>query len=113
VTNKGTNYIIPSVTATLAISDAGGNILFQSEKNINNLLPGSPAAFSSSWNTGMNPPGDYKAILTITNGGGIVASSVAGLKIKPLVAVTGNVTVSQGIVPVNSMTQVSYVLTNQ
>ena len=55
--NNGRNHILPELDVRLRIMGIQAQEVFNEEKGIGNLLPGTSASLSSTWDTGLYPPG--------------------------------------------------------
>ncbi len=112
VINDSINYIIPELTATVRITDFDGNEKFTDSKTLADLLPGSSNALASVWNTGLNAPGLYTAVVEINSYSEIVASSSAQFSINESLILTGEISVTPAIVALGNTVRADYTVQN-
>jgi len=112
VKNDGTNYIIPNLSAKVRILDGSGIELFSQDKAILNLFPGITMAFSSTWRTGLNPPGNYSAIIEIYLDGNLTSNSAVALKIDADSIISGYIIATPPIVIVGNQVHLDYAVRN-
>lgn len=112
VKNNGGNYVIPALTATVKIADAGGNTLFTDDKTITNLLPGATTTFNSIWNTGLNLPGDYNAVVEISLDGSPVSIGSAPFAINASMVIAGDIKAAPPVVSVGDTVEADYIIRN-
>lgn len=112
IKNSGKNSIIPILQAKASIINSLGTILFTETKTATNLLPGASVDLSSGWNTGLNLPGDYQAVVEVSFDGGATVTKSAAFKINTLLVLTGSIAATPSVVPVGNTTQVTYTLAN-
>jgi len=112
VENAGANYILPELQAKVIIRDAADNELFIKYSAITNLIPGVSAGFVTSWDTGLNAPGDYSATLEISLNSEIISTKTAVFTIDEVVTITGNLTLAPSLVSIGSTVQANYTLLN-
>jgi flagellar hook assembly protein FlgD len=116
IKNSGTNSIIPTLQAKVTIGSSsqgtGSSILYTETKNITNLLPGASVDLSSVWNTGLNLPGDYQAVVEVSFDNGQTTTKSAAFKINTLLVLTGTITATPPVVPLGNTTQVTYTFAN-
>ncbi len=112
IKNKGENYVIPELKVKVRIVDAGNTEIFAEDKGITNLLPGRTTALHSTWNTGLNPLGDYSATVEIYIGDKFVSSKSISFEIDASMIITGSLTVTPTVVLIGNTIQVDYVMQN-
>jgi Tol biopolymer transport system component/fibronectin type 3 domain-containing protein len=112
ITNKGSNYIAPHLTARLKIVDAGNTVLFADEKILENVLPAMVSSFSSRWKTGLSVPGTYDVIAEVYLDYKLVSSSSARFTITPVAHVNGAVAVNPAAVSFGSSFKAVYTVAN-
>ena len=112
VTNRGGNYVSPELNIKVSIFDSGDSELFTDNKKITNLLPGATASLISTWNTGLNLPGDYRAIVEVLVDGQVVSSRSASFMIESSTAITGSLTVDPPVVVYGNNVQADYTIRN-
>ncbi len=112
VTNNGTNYIIPELTAEVRIIDSGSNEKFTDIKTLINILPGAASSLESIWNTGLNVPGDYTAIVNINIDGQLITSESAPFSINESIVITGSITATPSVVSLGNNVKADYSVQN-
>jgi len=113
VSNNGKNWVIPSMDIAVKIVDATGMVLFTDSKTASNLLPGLAADMTSVWNTGLNSPDDYHAIVQVSVNGTVTATKTTDFRISGNVYLTGNISVTSAVVPYGGTVQAAYTIANK
>jgi hypothetical protein len=113
VENIGANYLIPDLTAKIRVLDGSGAELSKRDEPIVNLFPGTVAALYSTWNTAMNLPGDFRAVIEVTLDPDSLCGSAASFKIDADSDVTGNVAVVPSAVILGNQARVDYSVHNR
>ena len=112
VSNKGRNYPIAELKIKTRIVDTNVAELFKDEKDIRNLFPGATVALSSTWNTGLYPPGDYRVMAEADIEGRVVSSQSAFFKIDSSLILAGSLTVTPPVVFLGNRAQADYAIRN-
>jgi hypothetical protein len=98
VSNGGRNYILPELKIRMRVVDGGGQGRFEDEQKVRDLLPGSKVVSLFTWNTGLYPPGDYRAVAEIFLAGQVVSNASALFKIDASFNLSGKVSITPSIV---------------
>ncbi len=112
IRNSGLNYIIPELKTRIAIKDAANTELFAEERILFNVMPAMVSEFSSLWDSGLNAPGNYAAVLEIYMDNQLVSSSSAAFVIEGRVLLTGNITVAPSVVFIGKTVKTDYTIAN-
>jgi len=112
VKNNGQNYIIPELTAKISITDAGNNVLFTEDRVLANLLPGINTALNSTWNTGLNAPGEYMVEFGIYINDEPVSTRSVSFTINEIAVIEGDITVTPRVVLFGNSVQADYSIRN-
>jgi len=113
IENRGENHVFPVLDVRMRIMGLAGDVLFRREQEITNLFPGTSALLGATWNGGLNPPGDYRAVVEVYLGGEAVSTSRASFSIRSAVIITGTVTATPAVVFLGDGVEAGYTLTNR
>jgi Tol biopolymer transport system component/flagellar hook assembly protein FlgD/fibronectin type 3 domain-containing protein len=113
IKNNGQNHIISSLKTSISVADSTNATLLTEDKYFNNLLPGGTAENSSTWNTGLNAPGNYSGSARIYLNDQLIVSKSVSFKINPVVNITGSIQVTPSPVIFGRTWQVVYALQNK
>jgi hypothetical protein len=112
VKNSGRNYAIPELDVKVRIVDSENRDLFAEDKKINNLPPGLETAMTSIWNTGLQPPGNYRAVVEIYLEGQKISNHSAPFEVDASSVLTGHVTVIPQVVFLGNSVEANYTIQN-
>ncbi len=112
ITNASTNVIIPELTATVRITDAGAAVIFADEKKIATLLAGATCNVKSLWNTAASLPGIYLVTLEVFVEKNLVATRTAQFSIDLIGRVTGSIAAAPTSVLYGSDARFDYTVKN-
>ncbi|HEX5057349.1 MAG TPA: CARDB domain-containing protein [Gammaproteobacteria bacterium] len=113
ITHTDGNAAFSGGTARLQILDAGGFVLKEKTENLGDLLPGAATSMALDWNTGHSPAGSYRAELTVTRGGAVLAATTAAFTIEAGgLQVSGNLTLSNSAPSAGAVQTASFSVRN-
>jgi len=112
VTNNTTNTILSDLTATAIITSPCGSVVTTGVFTVPQLMPQDSTSLSMLWNTGLNIPGGYSAVVNIWKNGNILSSASAIFNITSVTRLAGTLTLQPNTVGENSPYTINYSLVN-
>ncbi|MEW6571884.1 MAG: hypothetical protein AB1390_12070 [Nitrospirota bacterium] len=113
VKNSGQNYIIPELMMKVKIRDSEHNEIYSDDLEILNLMPNGVISRHFSWDTELNPPGEYTAVAEAYVESELISSRSALFEIEPRVDITGIIEVMPSIVFKGDTIRVDYTISNK
>ncbi len=112
ITSNSRNHVIPELDVQLSILDSNDTELYMEDRQIQNLLPGTMTSLDTTWNTTLNPPGDYQAKVDVFVDGQVLSTSTAAFTINSTTTITGSLTVTPQVVMLGNTWQTDYTVHN-
>lgn len=111
--NAGSNYLIPQMKVKGRIVDSANATIFIDEKEVRNLFPATGVNLPIQWNTGLNPPGDYRVVLDVYIDDMLVSNGLAPFAVNPDWTVNGTVAVEPAAVIIGNNLKAGFTVANK
>jgi hypothetical protein len=111
MTNCGSNYNQPQLTARLSITD-GSTELYSQVVDLPWLLADSKARVNGGWNTALHNPGDYTAQLEVVRDNEVRVTAVQSFTIETIVKLSGSVKADPGVIFLGTPVSIDYAVAN-
>jgi flagellar hook assembly protein FlgD len=111
MTNCGSNYNQPQLTARFIITD-GTTELYRQVVDLPWLLADSKARVNGGWNTALHNPGDYTAQLEVVRDNEVRVTAVQSFTIEPIVKLSGSVKADPGVIFLGRPVNIDYAVAN-
>lgn len=93
LSNVGDNNILSNMQLRTSIVDSTDQQVFIDEQSVVQLLPGMSSRHSYSWNTARTEPGVFRVVVDALLGEQVIASESTAFVIRPVVQLTGSLSV--------------------